>query len=344
MVYRSLLTALSFLLLTLAPVSVTGAPTLEKRASRTTAPSGAIVVRQTGATTGQFTTVQAAINSLPNDSSAQVIFIFPGTYSEVVTISRPGHVTIYGSTTNTADYVSNSVTIQAGLSASQTGSDPTSATLQVNKVGFSLYNVNLKNTFGAGSQALAVNANGDQQGYYGVGFYGYQDTLLAESGNQFYGHCFIEGAVDFIWGQHARAFITKSVISAVAAGTITANGRSSTTDTSFYVIDESTIEQSPRATTSLVGQVFLGRPWSAFARVAFAGCNLSNIINSAGWEEWSAATPNTADSDLIEFNNSGAGAAGTRPSWVHKATSDSGMGVADILGSTYTSWVDTTYL
>jgi len=317
---------------------------LKKRASRTTPPSGAVVVRQSGATSGQFTTVQAAVNSLPNDSSARVIFIYPGTYSEVVTISRAGHVTIYGSTTNTADYVSNSVTIQAGLSAASTGSDPTSATLQVNKAGFSLYNVNLKNTFGSGSQALAVNANGDQQGYYGVAFFGYQDTVLSETGNQFYGHCFIEGAVDFIFGQHARAFITKSVISAVAAGTITASGRPSASDVSFYVIDQSTIEQSPRATTSLTGKVFLGRPWGPFARVAFAGCNLSSIINSAGWEEWSTATPNTADSDFIEYNNNGAGAAGTRPSYVTKATSDSSLSIGTILGSGYTSWVDTTYL
>ena len=40
----------------------------------------------------------------------------------------------------------------------------------------------------------------------------------------------------------------------------------------------------------------------------------------------------------------GPGASGTRPSWAHKATSDSGLDIASILGSNYTSWVDTSYL
>jgi len=317
---------------------------LAKRASRTSPPAGAKVVRASGAASGEFSTVQAAVNSLPNDSTSQSIFIFPGTYNEVVKITRSGPLTIYGSTTDTTSYTSNSVTIQASNSAASAGSDPASATLQVTKASFKLYNVNLRNNFGQGSQALAVNADGDQQGYYGVAFYGFQDTVLAESGNQIYAHCYIEGAVDYIFGQHARAFFTRSVIASVAAGTILANGRNSSSDTSFFVIDESQVIQSSSATTSLTGKVFLGRPWGAFSRAAVAGVSLSSIINSAGWEEWSTATPNTANSDFIEFNNSGAGAAGTRPSWVHKATSDSGLDIASILGSGYTSWVDTSYL
>lgn len=51
---------------------------LQKRTSRTSPPSGAVVVRQTGTLSGEFTTVQAAVNSLPNDSSARTIFIYPG--------------------------------------------------------------------------------------------------------------------------------------------------------------------------------------------------------------------------------------------------------------------------
>lgn len=40
----------------------------------------------------------------------------------------------------------------------------------------------------------------------------------------------------------------------------------------------------------------------------------------------------------------GAGASGTRASFVHKASSDAGLDVASILGSNYASWVDTSYL
>lgn len=37
-------------------------------------------------------------------------------------------------------------------------------------------NQDVENTYGSGTQAVAFTANGNQQGYYGCGFYGYQDT------------------------------------------------------------------------------------------------------------------------------------------------------------------------
>ncbi len=55
----------------------------------------------------------------------------------------------------------------------------------------------------------------------------YQDTILAQSGNQFYASCYIEGAVDYIFGQEARAFFHQSTIASIGAGAITANGRDS---------------------------------------------------------------------------------------------------------------------
>lgn len=64
-------------------------------ASRTTPPAGAKVVRAGTTTSGEFKTVTAAVNALPNDSSSQVIFIFPGTYTEQVpSITRVGPLTV----------------------------------------------------------------------------------------------------------------------------------------------------------------------------------------------------------------------------------------------------------
>lgn len=59
-------------------------------ASRTTPPAGAVVVRQGTTTAGEFGTITAAVNSLPADTSSRSIFIYPGTYSEQVYISRSG--------------------------------------------------------------------------------------------------------------------------------------------------------------------------------------------------------------------------------------------------------------
>ncbi|KAF5309034.1 hypothetical protein D9619_013593 [Psilocybe cf. subviscida] len=315
-------------------------PVLEKRDSRTSPPSGAIVVRPSSPGSGEFTSIQAAVNSLPNDSSSGVIFIFPGTYSEQVIITRSGPLTIFGSTTDTTTYTENTVTITNSLSAAQSGSDPTSATLQVNKANFNLYNVNLKNTFGQGSQALAVSANGSKQGYYGVSFTGFQ---ASETGVQFYANCYIEGAVDFIFGQHAHAFFQGVTISSTSKGSITADGPNSSTD-GIFVINNSNMVLSSSAASGTSGNVFLGRPWTDTARVVFTNSNLGSHINPAGWSIWSTATPNTDHVLFGEFGNTGPGSLGTRASFAQELTSTAGFTISDILGSDFATWTDSSFV
>jgi pectinesterase len=277
-------------------------------------------------------------------TAAQSIFIYSGTYTEQVTIpSLAGALTIYGYTTDTASYTSNVVNIQHSSSLASGAADDEATGTVINLAeNTKFYNINIKNTYGSGSQAIALSAYNTQQGYYGVGFYGYQDTLLAETGNQVYGACYIEGAVDFIFGQHARIWIDSSDIRVSAGGgAITANGRSSSSDVSYYVINKSSVAASTSSTAGS-GTVYLGRPWSEYARVCFQETVLSDIINSAGWEEWSSSEPNTEDVTFEEYDNIGAGASGTRASFSTKLTS--ALTISTILGSTYADWVDTSYL
>ncbi|SJL16043.1 related to pectinesterase precursor [Armillaria ostoyae] len=321
-----------------------------KRESRTSAPSGAVVVRASGAASGEYSTVQAAVDSLADDGTDQVIFIYEGnwrTYTEQVYIDRDGQTTIMGQTSDTSSYASNTVTITYSLSLASADDDDSTGTLRVHKDDFALYNVNVKNTFGKAStdgQALALSAYGTNHGYYGVGFYSYQDTVLAQTGNQFYGSCYIEGAVDYIFGQYARAYFHQSTLASVGAGAITANGRPSSDGVSLYVINESNITTSSSATTSLEGLVYLGRPWAAYARVVYTSCSLGDLINSAGWEEWSSSEPNTDGVTFAEYGSSGDGASGTRASFATTLTSTSGYTISDVLGSDYADWVDSDYL
>jgi hypothetical protein len=48
--------------------------------SRTVPPHAAVIVRGSGTQPGEFSTIQAAVTSLPADNSAQAIFVYPGTY------------------------------------------------------------------------------------------------------------------------------------------------------------------------------------------------------------------------------------------------------------------------
>ncbi|TVY88764.1 Pectinesterase [Lachnellula willkommii] len=298
---------------------------------RTTAPSGAITVGS-GET---YTT-----HNIDNRSEP---FHPAGTYTEQVIIpSRAAALTIYGYTTDTSSYSSNVVNIEHSESlASGAADDEATGTVQNSAANTKFYNINIKNTYGEGSQAIALAAYATEQGYYGVGLYGYQDTLLAQIGDQVYAKCYIEGAVDFIFGQHAVAWIDGSDIRSSAPGAITANGRSSSTDASYYVINKSTVAGTSD-TTDTTGSVYLGRPWSEYARVVFQNTELSDIVNSAGWEVWSTSTTNTEDVTFEEYGNTGAGASGTRASFSSKLSA--AVTISDILGSTYTGWVDTSYL
>lgn len=123
---------------------------------RTTAPSGALVVGDSG----DYSTIQDAVDALSTSSSEeQVIFIQPGTYKEQVFIDAlSGPLTIYGSTSDTSSYSSNEVIITAGESQETQSSNDLTATLRVHTSDFKLYNVDVVNSYGQGSQALALSA------------------------------------------------------------------------------------------------------------------------------------------------------------------------------------------
>lgn len=99
---------------------------------------------------------------------------------------------MYGFTTDTTSYASNTVTIQRGVPASVAGSNDLSGTLRIHKDDFQMYNINVKNTFGPGTQAIAISQYGSRVGLYACGFFGYQDTLLANQGTQVYLKGYIE--------------------------------------------------------------------------------------------------------------------------------------------------------
>ncbi|KAF5363369.1 hypothetical protein D9756_001057 [Leucocoprinus leucothites] len=315
-------------------------------ASRTSPPAGAKVVRAGTTASGEFATLSAAVNSLPNDSSSQSIFIYPGTYNGQVSITRSGPLTIYGYTTDTTTYRNNQVTIQAGIDAGQAGSDDASGTLRIHKDNFKMYNVNVKNTFGVGSQAIALSQYGNRVGIYACGLYGYQDTLLAEQGAQVYLRGYIEGATDFIFGQRGQAYFGGNTIGVKGAGWVTASGRSSD-DTTSYVFNANTIVTASGAFSNATSRQYFGRPWSNFAKVIFKNTVVTAPFNTALWSQWSTSTPNTDHVFFADYNTTGSGVSGAaRPGFatVLSASQAAAYTISSAVGSDYASWVDTSYL
>ncbi|ROV89863.1 hypothetical protein VPNG_10243 [Cytospora leucostoma] len=302
-------------------------------ASRTSAPSGCITV----GSEGNYTTIQSAVNSLSTTSTtAQCIFVEPGTYSEQVLVSsRKAQLTVYGYTEDTSTYSANQVTITGSLSQADGLSNDETATLRVKAADFKLYNVDVANTYGKGSQAVALSAYANS-GYYASAFTGYQDTLLANEGYQLYVGSLIEGVTDFIFGRDSPAWFERVDLRVLEAslGYITANGRESSDGISYYVFNNSNIAAAAGENVTS-GAFYLGRPWGAYARVVFQNTEMSDVINSAGWHAWNTDDERTDDVLFGEYNNTGAGASGTRASFATKLSSP--VDITTILGDDYKS-------
>ncbi|KAG8763529.1 hypothetical protein FRC11_002042 [Ceratobasidium sp. 423] len=282
-------------------------------------PSGSITI----GSKGKYKTLADALK----DTSSNTYFVYSGTYTGQTTITR-ANIKIYGETTNAQAYGSNTVTFTDNKPASTAGGDEQSATIRVQATGVSFYNLNIANTYGkpaVQSQAIALSVEQGKFACYACQIKGYQDTLLAESGTQFYGKSYIEGQSSSIW-------ITKSTLKSIGNGCITASGRSSA-DNNYYVINDSTIEGT--------GTVYLGRPWGSYARVIFQNSNIGSDVVAAGWQAWSSATPNTNHVLFGEYNNNGAGAwRSGRASFATKLSA--GVSITTVLGST--SWIDSAYM
>ncbi|KAF9265081.1 pectin methyl esterase [Marasmius fiardii PR-910] len=299
----------------------------------TSPPSGALVVRQSGTQSGEYSTISTAVAALGSGTSAKIIFIYPGTYKEQISIKYSGKLTIYGYSSSDKSYKNNEVTITNNLNAQDNGGNDPSATVRAESDNINLYNLNIVNSYGQGKQATALAARGTKQGFYGLQITGYQDTLLADGGAQYYSNCFIEGAVDYIYGK-ASAWFGECVLSSNGAGAITANSREVPTDTSYYVIDSSTITSS---VSGLTQKVYLGRPWRVLARVVYQRSSLPDIINPKGWTTMAeGATP-----IYMEYMNTGAGANTSQRQFLTSQTAL--LTKTQVLGSDYATWIDTSF-
>ncbi|CAI7651564.1 unnamed protein product [Penicillium manginii] len=310
---------------------VLGSPAnLSRRTSRTSAPSGCLTV----GTGGTYSTIGAALTALGSATTSACIYIASGTYTEQLKINYAGALTIYGQTSDTGTYKSNTVTITHTITSSAAGTLDLSATVNVVSDGFKMYNINVVNGYGKGSQAVALVGNADKLGFYGCQFSGYQDTLYAKAGTQYYSNCMIEGAVDYIFGD-ASAWFGECDIVSNGAGYITANSRETSDDTAWYAIDNCNIQAA--SGTDLDGDVYLGRPWRVLARVIYQNSELGSLINSKGWTTMAdGATP-----FYYEFNNSGDGS--DTSARLYETSISAAVTKTTVLGSGWKDWIDTSY-
>lgn len=187
-------------------VAVNSVSRQQCQASGTHCPKGTIKVSASDKH-ADFTTIQAAIESLPNDNSSQTILILAGTYKEQVNVTRAGPVTLLGQTDASTDATKNQVTItwaaanldstgqsvdnvyssvlvvsptlDASLTGSGTTGYPVPADTPFGNKNFRAYNIDFTNTWAEYSDgpAHALSFSRANGGFYYCGFYSYQDTV-----------------------------------------------------------------------------------------------------------------------------------------------------------------------
>ncbi|MFJ7044248.1 pectinesterase family protein [Streptomyces sp. NPDC101112] len=277
---------------------------------------------------GQFTSVQKAVDAVPaNNPSRVIISVKPGTYRELVKVpSNKPHVTIQGSGASRKDtvivYNNASGTPKPGGGTYGTGG---SATVAVEADDFQARNLTISNDFDEaahqsldGHQAVALRTAADKVVLDGVIVTGDQDTLLLDTaskdrlGRVYVSNSYVIGNVDFIFGR-ATAVIDRSVITlkkrwnGTSAGYVTAP--STAAGRKGILIANSTVngDVSDRS-------FYLGRPWHAGGdatldpQTTVRNTTLSAAVKTTPWTDMSGFS--WKDDRFAEYRNQGPGAGG----------------------------------
>jgi pectinesterase len=310
-----------------------------------------------------FPTIQNALDhhpfATPNpDGTPGRVFIdiAPGTYRErIIVTQNHTNVTLIGLGKSPEDVV-----VTNSLNARTAGGTFFTETAEINGTGFEADNITFENAAGNTGQAVAVADRSDRSIFKHCRFLGHQDTLFADYGRQYYVDSYIEGGVDYIFGNAAAVFDSDELHSN-GPGSITAQSRTSPDQNTGYVIlnsrvtvnfeapqmpgapgaspsgarDQAGSTTSPppaptaatdrsmpgtRSIASAHRMILLGRPWRPYGRVIFINTELPAEVNPAGWDRWGSPN-NEHTAYYAESGDTGPGASpSTRAAWSHQLT------------------------
>ena len=278
-----------------------------------------------------FPTIQNAMDHhpWPGPGGRVYIEIAPGTYQErVIVTQNHTNITLIGTGKSPEDVV-----ITNSLNAKQAGGTFFTETVEINGTGFEADNVTFENTAGNTGQAVAVADRADRSIFKHCRFLGHQDTLFADYGRQYYVDSYIEGGVDFIFG-NATAVFDRTELHANGPGYLTAQSRTAPDQTNGYVILNSRVTSGinhdappmdaatpgSKSSVSAHSTTGLGRPWRPYSRVIYINTELPADLNPAGWNNWNNPA-NEKTAYYAESHSTGPGAnPSARVPWSHQLT------------------------
>ena len=292
--------------------------------------------------TGDFTSIQAALDSLPADNTEpQTLYIHNGVYKERITLKVP-YVTFLGEDPEKTILTYDLYAKMIMEDGSKRGTFRSYSFL-IDTHDFTARNITFENSSGEGSavgQALAMYADGDRLFFDSCRFLGGQDTLFTGplppkeievngfigpkqhdpriNGRHYYKNCYIEGDIDFIFGSATAYFENCTLFSKYTGKEISSYVTAASTPEGQeygYVMNQCQfLSNCPK------GNAYLGRPWREFAKTVLINCYIDEHIRPEGWHDWNK--PGAHDTTFYgEYGSYGPGAdMEQRPEWIHRLT------------------------
>ncbi|GAB2274171.1 Probable pectinesterase 68 [Dionaea muscipula] len=268
---------------------------------------------------GNFSSVQAAVDSVPENNTESVfIHISPGVYMEkvVVPASKP-YITFQGAGKEMTVIEWHDRASDRGPDGQQLRTYRT-ASVAVFANYFSARNISFKNTAPApvpgmqGWQAAAFRISGDKAYFKGCGFYGAQDTLCDDAGRHYFKDCYIEGSIDFIFG-NGRSMYRSCEIHSIATrfGSIAAQDRKTQEERTGFAFVNCRVTGT--------GPLYVGRAMGQYSRIVYSYTYFDDLVAHGGWDDWDHTSGKNKTVFFGVYKCRGPGAAAVRGvSWARE--------------------------
>jgi pectinesterase len=277
---------------------------------------------------GDFMTVQEALGAAPEKpAEPTIIQIKAGTYNGPIVIPiTKTRVTFKG-----VDAQSTIITWDRNVKDPiPEGADRTNPGVHILGDGFRAESITFRNTSGDRGQGLAARVDADRVVFRKCRLLGWQDTLMANKGRQYFQDCYIEGRVDFIYGDGTAVF-DHCHLHSKNGGYLTAASTPPERPFGFVFLrckltgDAVPWLDPTGATPQKVWKLpntHLGRPWRPHGSVTFIACEMGDHIKPEGWNNW-GKPENEATARFAEFGNTGPGAQPERRvAWAKRLTKE----------------------
>lgn len=288
---------------------------------------------------GDFKSIQAAINSVPDQNNNRVvIFVKNGIYYEKVLIpeTKP-YISLIGESKDGAILTYDDNPKKTALDGTSLGLGTyNDYTFMIKGHDFYAQNMTFINSSGSGSgQSVAVDVYADKAFFENCKIIGYQDSLLTrnltdnvdpanyannttiQTYRSYFKNSYIAGSVDFIFGPGTAVF-ENSELHARLAGHVTAASTPRGQKYGYVFLNNKVTSESLIQSTA--GTSDLGRTWRPYAQTVYLNSYMEKHISPAGWNNFGNAA-NEATAYYAEYNSSGPGAnPSARLAWTHQLT------------------------